>query len=70
MLATGISSAVRTTDDYLKAQEAEAERTSSTLGQSDFLKLMTTQLMNQDPLQPMGMESSWRRWRSSRLSVA
>ena len=53
MLATGISSAVRTTDDYLTAQEAEAERTSSTLGQSDFLKLMTTQLMNQDPLQPM-----------------
>jgi len=31
---------------------AEVNRT-SVLGQSDFLKLMTTQLLNQDPLQPM-----------------
>ena len=53
MVATAMSSAVRTVDDYQAAQQAEAERTSSTLGQSDFLKLMTTQLMNQDPLQPM-----------------
>ena len=27
--------------------------TSDTLGQSDFLKLMTTQLQNQDPLSPI-----------------
>jgi len=46
-------SPLRTVDDYLASQaEAEVNRT-STLGQNDFLKLMTTQLMNQDPLQPM-----------------
>jgi flagellar basal-body rod modification protein FlgD len=37
---------------YADAAQAEIERT-STLGQDDFLKLMTTQLMNQDPLSPM-----------------
>jgi flagellar basal-body rod modification protein FlgD len=30
-----------------------AEGTSSTLSESDFLQLLTTQLQNQDPLQPM-----------------
>jgi len=46
-------SSLRTTEDYAASQaQAEVERT-SVLGQSDFLKLMTTQLMNQDPLQPM-----------------
>jgi flagellar basal-body rod modification protein FlgD len=46
-------SSLRTTEDYAVSQaQAEVERT-SVLGQSDFLKLMTTQLMNQDPLQPM-----------------
>jgi flagellar basal-body rod modification protein FlgD len=37
---------------YSDSVQAEVERT-STLGQDDFLKLMTTQLMNQDPLSPM-----------------
>jgi len=52
-MAINSISSLRTVDDYMAEQmEAENERT-STLGQSDFLKLMTTQLMNQDPLQPM-----------------
>ena len=52
-MAIDSMSALRTTEDYVASQaQAEVERT-SVLGQSDFLKLMTTQLMNQDPLQPM-----------------
>ena len=52
-MAINSISSLRTVDDYMAEQmEAENERT-STLDQSDFLKLMTTQLMNQDPLQPM-----------------
>ena len=31
----------------------EAEKNKSNLGQEDFLKLMTTQLQNQDPFAPM-----------------
>ena len=30
----------------------EAKKSSDTLGQDDFLKLMTTQLQNQDPFKP------------------
>lgn len=37
---------------YEVQRQREIERT-STLGQEDFLKLMTTQLQNQDPLKPM-----------------
>ena len=34
-------------------KQSEAQKASSdTLGQSDFLKLMTTQLQNQDPFAP------------------
>ena len=52
-MAIDSMNSLRTVDDYAASQaQAEAERT-SVLGQSDFLKLMTTQLMNQDPLQPM-----------------
>jgi flagellar basal-body rod modification protein FlgD len=52
-MAIDSMSSLRTTEDYVASQaQAEVERT-SVLGQSDFLKLMTTQLMNQDPLQPM-----------------
>lgn len=40
----GISSAAKT---------AASEKAGSVLGQSDFLKLMTTQLQNQDPTKPM-----------------
>ena len=36
-----------------------------TLGQEDFLKLMTTQLQNQDPLLPWKMVTSSLRWRNS-----
>jgi flagellar basal-body rod modification protein FlgD len=32
---------------------AQTSKSSESLGQSDFLELMTTQLMNQDPLKPM-----------------
>ena len=35
------------------ANEKQAETNKSTLGQEDFLKLMTTQLQNQDPFAPM-----------------
>ena len=33
-------------------QPSEAKKSSDTLGQDDFLKLMTTQLQNQDPFKP------------------
>jgi len=52
-MAISATSTLRTVDDYNASRAAEADRTSSVLGQDDFLKLMTTQLMNQDPLQPM-----------------
>ena len=35
------------------ANEKKEEVNKSTLGQEDFLKLMTTQLQNQDPFAPM-----------------
>jgi flagellar hook assembly protein FlgD len=49
-MAIDSMNSLRTVDDYMASQaQAEAERT-SVLGQSDFLKLMMIQLMNQDPL--------------------
>ena len=45
-------SAISSIPRYENQATAEVERT-SVLGQEDFLTLMTTQLMNQDPLQPM-----------------
>ena len=42
--------------DKLGVKSSEDKKTSenkSTLGQEDFLKLMTTQLQNQDPFAPM-----------------
>ena len=36
-----------------KAPEADATKRKSSLGQEDFLRLMTTQLQNQDPFAPM-----------------
>jgi len=44
-----IPAGLRTLQD---TQQAEVERTSS-LGQDDFLKLLTTQLQYQDPMKPM-----------------
>jgi len=37
----------------LTREQAPAERDKDRLGQGDFLKLMTTQLQNQDPFKPM-----------------
>ena len=37
----------------LAADQSAAAKASGTLGQSDFLKLMTAQLKNQDPMAPM-----------------
>ena len=34
-------------------EEAKKEGNKNTLGQEDFLKLMTTQLQNQDPFAPI-----------------
>ena len=36
-----------------KTPEADATKRKSSLGQEDFLRLMTTQLQNQDPFAPM-----------------
>jgi flagellar basal-body rod modification protein FlgD len=35
------------------AQQAAAGKSSQQLGQADFLKLLVTQLQNQDPMNPM-----------------
>jgi len=37
----------------VKQEDGQTSRSKDTLGQSDFLKLMTTQLQNQDPFAPM-----------------
>lgn len=37
----------------LTAQDASPEKKDDRLGQADFMKLMTTQLQNQDPFKPM-----------------
>ena len=41
------------TDRQAQRDRQEAEGPSEELGQEDFLKLMTTQLQNQDPFEPM-----------------
>jgi flagellar basal-body rod modification protein FlgD len=57
MASTTIPSSVRQSlpagiTSFEAEQQKEIER-STTLGQEDFLKLMTAQLKNQDPMQPM-----------------
>ena len=37
----------------VKSPESAAKKPKSSLGQEDFLKLMTTQIQNQDPIAPM-----------------
>ena len=37
----------------VKSNDDTSSKKKDTLGQSDFLKLMTTQLQNQDPFAPM-----------------
>ena len=37
----------------VKSNDDDSSKKKDTLGQSDFLKLMTTQLQNQDPFAPM-----------------
>ena len=37
----------------VQKEEDDSRGNKDTLGQSDFLKLMTTQLQNQDPFAPM-----------------
>ena len=44
------------------SKEANAPKIKDQLGQEDFLKLMTTQLQNQDPFAPMEMVSSLLKW--------
>ena len=54
--ASAVPSGIRTT-----AQDAQAKMTAatgqSTMGQKDFLTLFTTQLKNQDPLDPVKNEA-------------
>lgn len=46
--AAASSSNIRTLEDYQKSQR----NTSNKLGQDEFLKILTAQLANQDPLEP------------------
>ena len=47
------------------SSQTEAQKAKSdTLGQSDFLKLMTTQLQNQDPFAPMDNGDLLLKWHS------
>ena len=48
----------------VKTPENAATKPKSSLGQEDFLKLMTTQLQNQDPFAQWRMESSSLKWPS------
>ena len=52
----------------VKSPEDASPQRKSSLGQEDFLKLMTTQLQNQDPFALWKMGSLSRRWHSFQLS--
>lgn len=46
-------SAIGKTSKYIANEQASAKKDNSKLDQADFLKLLTTQLTNQDPSQPV-----------------
>jgi len=54
--ASAVPSSIQTTASVAKAAEL-ASSTKSTMGQKDFLTLFTTQLKNQDPLDPVKNEA-------------
>ena len=55
--------------DKIGVKNTDSQNSASkyNLGQKDFLKLMTTQLQNQDPFAPMEMQNLLARWPSSLL---
>jgi len=55
-LTTNLSS-ITTTAQALAAKQAAAAQASQTMGKDAFLKLFTTQLKNQNPLDPMNNEA-------------
>ena len=46
-------SSIGKTSQYIANQESATKKSNSSLDQSDFLKLLTTQLSNQDPSSPV-----------------
>ena len=48
----------------VRSPENAPTKRKNSLGQEDFLKLMTTQLQNQDPFAPMENGNLLRRWHS------
>ena len=46
-------SSIGKTPSYIASQNASKTQSSNTLNQEDFLKLLTTQLSNQDPTSPV-----------------
>ncbi len=55
--ATGIKSAQQTIDQLNQPGTIQRSSQTNTLGQSDFLRLLTVQLQQQDPLEPVQNEA-------------
>ncbi|MBK7543531.1 MAG: hypothetical protein IPI57_17640 [Candidatus Competibacteraceae bacterium] len=45
--------------------KTDTKKANDQMDQADFLRLMTTQLKNQDPTKPLDGQHSWRNWPSS-----